>query len=340
MTNKINLRKSPRVCFLTGVLISLIGTATILYDVEIESRIFAVFIVVIGLLCIFYINKLTLDTYSGYLIHKHGFFIPFVKNRYRINKIKRIKISEKTVRRNNNNSSEIYPVDLIGIKDGIVLKHQDPWFSRSVAEKLAKLLHIPLDNRVYGKSSIRHPEELDLPLIERWKNNNVCFEKPKIPVKTDLVHKTSSTSFDIYVQSEHYLKKYAIAVLIILIATAALMYPFINEIWLFYWFFFGISIPFFCLATLAFCGKSHLNINTQSVSFRQGYAPIRYKAKIYAIEEFIVSGDGIYLVTDKKSIWMHWGTSLEDSEYLEAAIPYELFRLGQINTAETVHSSL
>ena len=88
--------------------------------------------------------------------------------------------------------------------------------------------------------------------------------------------------------------------------------------------------------SLAFVGQSRLVVTAEAVSFRQGSFPIRARMRVSEIEEMVVAADGITLIGDDNALWIHWGGSTRDSEFLDAVVPYQLLRLARYKRAGTV----
>ena len=329
MTSKINLRRNPRTYVLFGVLVVLIaGLILVSPDKEPKHFVFGALFLVGGLAGAFYLNRLVLDEISGEIVHQRGFVLPVRSKRYPINKIQNIKISEKVIRRNNKDRTT-YPVQLSGIRDAIVSNHPNPWFSRIIAEQLAIRIGVPLDNRVYGVSSRRQPHELDTPVVRRWIRDREQFDKPTLAATTDLIEKPGPSSYELSLSAEFPRFKYVIVAFFLIAGLAVVGVPpaAIFDSVAYRWI---AGIAFLAgVMSLAFVGRSSLKMDSEKVVFRQGYAPFHHRIRIDEIEELVVASDGVIMIGDEKAVWVHWGKSKPDSDYLAAAIPYHLHRIGR-----------
>ena len=329
MTSKINLRRNPRTYAMFGVLLVLIAVLMLMSpDKEPKHYIFGALFLFGGLASITYLNRLIVDANAGEIIHQRGLLLPLRVERYPIRKIRNMKISEKVVRKNNKERST-YPVRLNGIRDSVVSNHPNPWFSRVIAEQLARRIRVPLDNRVYGVSSIRKSDELDVPVIRRWIRDGHQFDKPALPATTNLIETSGPSTYELSLSAEFPKFKYVIAALFLMAGLAvapvppAILFASTAYRWI-------AGLAFLAgVMGLAFVGRSRLKMDAKNVVFRQGSAPFRYRIRIDEIEEFVVASDGVILIGDEKAVWVHWGKSRSDSDYLAAAIPYNLLRIGQ-----------
>ena len=329
MMSKINLRRSPRTYVLIGGLVLLIAVLMLVSpNKEPKHFIFGALFLVGGLVSAFYLNRLVVDKITGEIVHQRGLIFPVFSERYPINRIRKIRISEKVIRKDNHDRTT-YPVRLSGIRDAIVSNHSNPWFSRVIAEQLARRIGVPLDNRVYGVSSHRMSDELDTPVVRRWIRDHDQFDKPALPATTDLIEKPGPSSYELSLSAEFPRIKYVIAAFFLVAGLAVANIP---PAALFgspaYRWIAGIAL-LAGLMGLAFVGRSSLKMDSEKVIFRQGYAPFRHRIRIEEIEELVVARDGVIMIGDEKAVWVHWGKSKSDSDYLAAAIPYHLHRIGK-----------
>ncbi|NNF66086.1 MAG: hypothetical protein HKM98_01105 [Gammaproteobacteria bacterium] len=288
--------------------------------------VFGLLFIIGGLITIFYVKRVLIDTEKNKLISQEGVILPLRNKRYAIDKIRAISISVKSVR-SNNKERTTFPVRLSGIKDSVILNHKNPWFSRVIAEQLARLMKVPLVNRVYGTTTTREPDDLDTPLIERWRREGKRFEKPSRSYDSDLQESAPGQTYILWLRAEMPQLKYLIGLLWLLVIPAVLDVAFAE---VFHSTAYRITAVIFAVAgvmLLSMVGRSKLTISGEKVTFRQGYFPLKASLRMEAIEELIVAGDGITLIGDTNAVWVHWGTSKQDSDYLEAVIPYQIQRL-------------
>lgn len=330
MKGKINLRQNKGEYVSAGIFATIAGLWLISYtNGDVQNVVLGSIFVTVGVLATGYMNRLTYNSQLDALVHQKGLVFPLLNKRYKLSKIRKITITAKQESRNSENSYQVYPIRLTGIKDAVVLKKRDPWFSRHIAEKIAKKINLPLDNRAFQKSSVRMPDELDMSLIQRWEKNGVRHSKPLMPDTSQLLTNMGVSFFEVSIKAERHNIKFALPLLLVFISLAVFLFPQSNKFPIFYYFFFGVSIPFLSTALLSFSGQSNLKITPTKASFRQGYSPFRHSIRIDEIEELIAANDGINLVGDRKAICIDWGDNKADSEYLASIIPYEIYRLGK-----------
>lgn len=327
MTTQINLRRNPRKYALVGVLVILVAILMLLDpDRSWGDVVFGSLFIVGGLIAITFVHRLRVDKDSNELLHQVGVIVSLRTRRFPLNKVKAVSIAVK-VERANDQERTTFPVRLNGVKDSTVLTHRNPWFSRVVAEQIARLIEKPLVNRVYGKTSTRLPSELEMPLVDRWRKDGKRFERPSQAYASDLRELSSGTEYELLIPAQFPALKYLIALMLLLIVPAVLDVGF-NEL-----FHSGayriVALIFlgFAVLSLAFVGRSRLTISSRDVTFRQGFFPLRARLAVKDIEELVIAADGITLIGDNGAVWVHWSTSKRDSDYLTAVVPYQLQRL-------------
>lgn len=292
-----------------------------------EQLVFGFLLFMSGLTMLAYINRLVIDIDAGILIHQRGLLLPIRSSVYELKKVKAVSISVKVIGKSDDERT-IYPVRLSGIRDSVLLKHGNPWYSRVIAEQIAIRIQVPMKNRVYGVTSTRSSDELDTPLLERWARDGKRFSRPSILPNTGLVEAESESTYVLSIRAQYPPLKYLVAVFFILATFAIIDVPFENVFHSKGYRGLAVFLLFFGTLTMAFVGRSNFRVTPVGVSFRQGYFPIRYRLRITDIEEMVVANDGITLISDKTALWVHWGSSKRESDYLEAIVPYQILRLG------------
>ncbi len=321
MSVKINLKKNPGRVARTGLLLIMVGAVVLAFPgSDLPDLIFGIYIVFAGSLLVFWVHRIKVDDLTNEVLLQKGLLIPLRVKRFPITRIRKITLRETYVK-GSKNDHHAYTIHLSGIKDALVLNHRDPWFARSIAERLAIALALPLDNRVYKKSSVRGPEDLDTPLIALWRKQGLSFSRPEPPEETQLGIRNEPDLFEVTIRAEHGNIKFAIPVLIAFGVMDFFMFLYAQY---FPAVLFLFAVAFSFNALLAFSGRSRLAITADRITFRQGLSLFRATMPLAELEEMIVSTDGINLVGDHRAIWVHWGDSLQDSAYLEKVIPYEL----------------
>lgn len=323
----INLRYKRRTSVLAGILMLLVGSLIVRSGVDISNdQKFAMVLIVGGALLVGWIKRLAIDKQAGEIRLQIGFILPFYSRAYQIKKVKRIALLERYEKNRFANGSMRYNVRLVGIRNSTLLKSPGPWFARQVAERLATTIGVPMNNRIYGKSSIRQPDELETPLLLRWRKSGTSFQLPAAPQSTGVRVKRDGDRTSIYLKAE----SHNIFLLLIMLAGGLLVAFLVTSTTsgspIFFVIFFGLFVYVIIRALLTFMGNSRIVIDARKVSVRLGISPFSDKLKLSEIEELIVARDGICLVGDDGALWFHWAEHKRDSEYLEKLIAYELSR--------------
>lgn len=327
MKSELNLRRHPRTHILFGVLVILVATLMLIFSNGEWGRIiFGGLFMLGGIATVTYFNRLHIDQATGELVHRRGLLFPFSIKRYAVSKIRGISLAVATIGDGDDRKPQ-YVVGLSGIRDATVSSHGNPWFSRILAEQLARRLRVPLSSRVYGKSSRREAGEMDLPLIQRWQRDGTRFAEPALPGKSRLRKYEDAATYVLAVPAQHPKLKFVafgsilVGILALSAAPTGLVFGTAAFIMLGAFAILGGTI------CLALAGPSTLSIGNGEITFRQGWFPLRSRIRMDAVEELVVATDGITLIGDEGAVWIHWAGSQLDSEYLEAAVPYQINRL-------------
>lgn len=262
--------------------------------------------------------------------------LPLRTTRYPLCRIRGVRVSVAVVGRGKSRRTR-YVVSLSGIRDSTISSHGNPWFSRVLAEQLARRLRVPLINRVYGKSTRREPADLDRPLTERWLRDGLRFDAPRLPRGSRLREYADPDRFRLSIPAQMpALKFVSLGVLLLAIgafaaaATGTGIAAFVG---------IGLFALLGGVMALALACRSTLTIGVDGVGLRQGWFPVKASMELNAIEELVVAADGITLIGDNNAIWIHWAGSREDSAYLEAVVPYQLQRFGSCATTRASRST-
>ena len=304
----------------------------ILVGESIQYPVFGTLLVIVGVCFLTLVNRLKIIEASDALVHQRGLLFPVWSKRYPLQHLKTIAIRKK-VKQKGENTVVTFPIEINGARDGIVLNHRSPRFTREIAEELAKYVGVPLVNRIYGRSSKRSPDELDLPLVERWERRGKRFEKPALSFDTRLRENHRGTNYEILMPASHpslrYLV-YGLSVFVLLAAPGPLPEFFQSEGYRWIAAFAAIAV----LMLLAFIGPSSLRFTLSHVTFRQGYFPRRSKVRPSEVEEMIVASDGITLVGDERTLWIPWAGTKKDAKFIRELVPYQLMRIGRQELSE------
>jgi len=322
---KINLNSRFGSRHVWGLLLCSIGGLTIVSDSQSTANIvLGALFCLLGLIPIFYINRLIITSKS--VIHQRGVIIPVLNKSYLIENIKCIKLFKSLKRTRHGLNYTTYSINW-DAKGRILKRNTNPWFAREVAEKLARSIKIPLDNQIHQVSSVRSPDELDMPLVSKWRKDGIIFDRPFLQQGTEFSEKRADTFFELSFPAEHYNIPIVLGLFLVFICFALIFAPIIVEQPELYFGFFGLSASLLLCCFLAYSGRSCLKIDPQRVSFRQGCLPIWRRIAIDEMEEFVVAEEGIRMIGDKKVLWIRWANYGDAADYVESVVKYELMRL-------------
>jgi hypothetical protein len=205
-------------------------------------------------------------------------------------------------------------------------KFSDLRTSRRICEWACKALDVPFDYKVYGRSSVRGADELDLPLAERWRRSRSIMERPAAPVPSTLEIDDRADEMRIAIPAENDNLKFVALLAGSVVAIGALCYFIVDTPLERFWVLALCAMmgTFLIYAALAFSGKSQLAINEHGIEFRQGRSPKKRSIRFAEIEEIIPAADGIYLVGDVHAVWIQYARNKLDNDYLQRYIEYRI----------------
>lgn len=322
---KLNLRTHQTATTLGGILLMLLALLTG-REQALQQTIMAATLFVMGLLLASYRQRLIVDPARQQIQRKRGFAFLLHCTTISTQGLSQLTLREKVIR---SGKSERTWYQLLADKTALICQLKDPLHARTVAETLAKVLLLPLDNHIHGVRSLRSPQQLDLPVAARWQAAHVRTELPAAPAhsRIEVVHSAAGTRITLPAEHEN-LKLVALLAAVVL-AIGVLLYSLAKaEDLLFLTILFVPFLFFLLVAVLAFSGRSAIQLTASHITVRQGLSPFRKRLPLKDVEEFIKARDGIILDGDKGSAWIHWAGSKEESHYLEALLAYELARRG------------
>lgn len=322
---KLNLRTHQTATTLGGILLMLLALLTG-QEQELQQTVMATTFFVMGLLLATYRQRLIVDPANQRLQRKSGFGYLLRSKTISLQGLSRLTLRETVI---HSGDSERTWYQILAGKTTLICQLKDPLHARTIAERLAKALLLPLDNHIHGVRSLRSPHQLDLSLAARWRAEHVRKELPSPPADSRIAVVHSASGTRITLPAEHENLKLLALLAAAFLALGVLLFSLASkDDWLFLAF---LSVPFvFVLVVvgLAFSGRSSILLSDTHITVRQGLSPFRKRLPLKDVEEFIKARDGIILDGDKGSAWIHWAGSKEESHYLEALLAYELARRG------------
>lgn len=291
-----------------------------------STVIFGIVMFACGMLMLFHRHYIEIDHETGIVSRRRGFLYAFRMQSVPISEIRRISLVPRAVRRSEEDRIVRFCIRVQGKGKTTLAELSNPWAARRVCECLCKALGVPFNNRVYGPSSVRSADELDLSVTERWQRAKSKKQLPALPEQTRLEVVQMADGVRILMRAETHNIKYVAFVASIFAVLGTIVYLTVDERTqrLFFLLFFGASGIFLACAALAFTGKSQITIRNGSIEFRQGSLPKSRKISITDIEEMIPAGDGFYLVGDAGTVWIQYSGRESDNEYVQRYIEYAI----------------
>jgi hypothetical protein len=338
----IDLRTNVRARWLAGVPMLLLGALLIgtAYETPqgLGTIIWGACLAVIAIVLIGERRFLGVDARSGLLLSKRGILFPITVASFVVADVKHIGLIRYTTRTKSDSDgtgTQRYKLVVNGRRDGVLADLGNQWQARRVGERLCVALNVPFDNLVYGTHSVRPPNELDMPVAERWQRAGEVHERPTLPAGSSIVVDEVGPNVSVSLPAQIYNLKVVAGMMLFFGIMGVCAYssvpgnarPFLNV-------FFAMVATMFISALLAFSGRSRLTFSAQHVTFRQGRSLFSKSLECRAIEELIPASDGIDLVGDSGCVWIHWPETEADSEFLRALVAYELARRTRVVAAD------
>lgn len=316
---------------LASAAVLLLAAAIVLAAIVQESQgafIFGLVVLASGLMLLVHRHYIEIDREAGILNRRRGFLFGFRVQSIPISEVEMISLIPRAVRRNEEDHVIRFRITVKGKKKATLTEISNPAAARRTCESLCKALGVPFENRVYGPSSVRNADELDLSVAERWRRARARKVPPALPAQTTLEVAHLPDELRISMPAERFNLKFVAFIAAIFGIFAAIFFPLMDKPAerVFFILFFGASGLFLIYAALAFAGTSRVRIRNGSIEFRQGSLPNSRKIPIDEIEELIPAGDGLYLVGDAKTVWIQYSGRKPDNEYVQQYLEYEIAR--------------
>lgn len=331
---KLDVRTSPRARQIGGVLLLLVGgyfaVSALLVDLTIPQIVFAACAVFLGVVLVGERHVLVIDREAGTIVRRRGVILTVPRSCMPIAQVTHLSLVEVTHTRKNKETTR-YRVLVNGSAQRALADVSDPWYARRIAERACKALQVPFDNRVYTNTkSRRQPDELDTPLVERWRKGGQSHERPALPADSTIRVEEHGDEVRVSLPAATG-SRWIVFGLIAFFAVMAVIFLLVARDLgdrIFIYGFFGFSGVFLVIALLSFSGRSQIVFRGQHVRTRQGSSPVGGTMSIREIEEMIAARDGLVLVGDRTALWLNWPRSKPDRELLKAYVAYELAKRG------------
>lgn len=331
---KINLRSKKVECTFLGGMFLLVGAVSAGQNSSGASGLILPAIsVLFGISFLFYVNRVVVDLNRRKVIHQRGIIFPVIKKAYNRDSVVRVVLEKREIRTNNESATRktIYPISFSGLTDSIIMKNGDLANSRRVAEQLANEINVPLENKVYGRSSTRLPGELNTPLIEVWRNKGEEFLRPDISYAKNIELISSDVKSEILYDSKPPWLKIRVGLPSIFLFICLASIPWWHQEKILFSVLYMFFVPLPCMFILSSVGRSKLVITPLKLTFREGYSPFTNRVGLASIEECISSGEGIHFIGDKKALWIRDYSDKDLSKYFKSLVLAEFQRLGNKN---------
>jgi hypothetical protein len=271
---------------------------------------------------------------SGRVTRRRGLFLSFDVVSNTVAGIEKITLWE-VARRSGKRKVIRYRVSAVGSSSRVLAELPDPWHARHVAERLCVALNVPFHHDVYGANSVRNPHEVDAALVERWRIASTTHERPGLPPDTRLRVEEHDRDVVLSTPAETWQLKYAALLTAAFAAFGTLFYrgSSTGGARIVLLGVLGVAGAAVMAAALQSSGRAKIVFSGNRVRVRLGWWPFASSMSIADIEEMIPASDGINLVGDARALWIPWGRSHADSEFLRKFVAYELARRAAASAA-------
>lgn len=260
------------------------------------------FFIPAALLLLAYRNCIEVDPKRARLAHRIGIGYAFAVRKFETSRLRRITLREETVQSGeDDDSSTIYSLRVSGPAErGVLCTHDILWEARSIAERVARALDVELEMRLFGGSSVRVADRLDLPLAERWRLNGIVKPAPRLEDSSisTISHDSKASEFRTPVAPAPRLAIGVVSVCLIVSLHALYSVG-------------GASASFSVVASALvaifgggyiarYTGRDRVRFSRTTVEFRRGYLPFVRTMPLEDIEEILVSKNTVALLGDRK----------------------------------------
>lgn len=270
-----------------------------------------------------WVDRVRIFPGSNRVTRQRGFLIPISGASYQLSDYDRVELREKAKRDGEGNSSYYYPIILAGEKSDTLAKIKSAFAARRAAEKIAQVMQVPLDNRAFGRRSVRSPKLLDTPVAERWAKTGKKFELPEL--RSDSGVQVKETGERLIVKFPAYSRHRVGGLLMLLIFVAGFALTFTTMGLHIVSGFFAVGSVGVTHMAMKLVGRSKLVFGKGFIRVRNGIAPIKGKMKLRDIEEVIVS-DALTLIGDKGALDIILPENKEEAAYVKQLVRREILQ--------------
>lgn len=236
------------------------------------------------------------------LARRTGFGYAFSWKRFDLPGVEHIEIKSVTRTDDDDDEKVSYVIGVKGIASGQLCELEEMGAARLVAERVARAAQVPLHNRLFGGWSVRKPDDLDMPLAERWRRAGRLKEAPVIDGVTTLEvrHDRDASVLSWPVRK---IPRTIVAFVGTSLIAVFLFLRVTFELPLHITVIFVAALAWFTLmAVLRGTGRDQLRFESMTVEFRRGLMPHRQRMSIGAIEEILAHGEDLVLMNDREHI--------------------------------------
>jgi len=285
-------------------------------------------LVIAATLLLTYRNYVEVNPGARRVAHRLGFVFTWPWTKFDTGRIDRVELksAEKDSGGDDDDTRTAYVISVKGESGGQLCEHEQMFPARLVAERVARALNMPLENRLFGGWSVRKPEDLDVSLAERWRQSGRFKTAPVIEGATTLEVRHDDETSELSMPVARFSR--GIAALVGASLVGAIVFLVIQ-------FDLPVLIPGgFILAILYFTigmilrhsGRDRLRFGVDTVHYRRGWLLSRQRMDIAEIEEILSSGDRLVLMGDRSHVMIDRPKGELDRELLRQFIERQIAR--------------
>lgn len=270
-----------------------------------------------------WVDRVRIDPVRDRVTRQRGFLVPIPWESYKLSDYERVELRKKLKRDGEGDGTYLYHIILAGKEPDTLARIKSAYPARRAAERIAQGMVVPLDNRAFGRRTVRSPKVLDTPVAERWARTAKKFELPELPSDSGVRMAESGNRLTVRFPARSRHLRGLLLMLLVFLAGFALTVTTM-----------GLN-PFSLLSALGVLSLLHLGMKLignsklvfaqDRISFRSGIALFKDRMKLCDIEEVIVT-DALTLISDRRGLRITLPEKKEDAAFIKQLIRREILQ--------------